>query len=80
MYVDLKKQIVTAVEPVLLSPLVEQLTGFGQVTSLTMLQHIFSSYRMIDNIGLKENAVKMIGPYDPAKSFCGLIKQLEKGR
>ena len=38
----LKKQIVTAVEPVFLSPLVDQLIGFGQVTALTMLKNIFS--------------------------------------
>ena len=40
----LKTQIVTAVEPVFFYPLVEQLTGFGQVSALTMLQHLFSSY------------------------------------
>ena len=36
-----KKKIVTEVEPVFLSPLVDQLTGFGQVSALTMLQHLF---------------------------------------
>ena len=39
----LKKQIVTAVEPVFLSPPVDELTRFGQVSALTMLQHLFSS-------------------------------------
>ena len=43
----LKKQIVTAVQPVLLSPLVDHLTGFGQVTALQMLQHIFNSHGAI---------------------------------
>ena len=62
----LKKQIFTAVEPVFLSPLVDQLTGFGQVSALTMLRHLFVSYGAIDEIDLKENAVKMVGPYDPA--------------
>ena len=33
----LKRQIVTAVEPVLLSSLVDQLTGFVQVSTLTMM-------------------------------------------
>ena len=45
---DLKNQMIAAVEPVFLSPLVDQLTGFGQVFTLNMLQHIFSSYRMIE--------------------------------
>ena len=44
----LKNQIATAVEPVFLSPLVDQLTGFGQVSALTIIQHLFSSYRVID--------------------------------
>ena len=51
-----------AVEQVLLPPLVDQLIGFGQVSALTMLQHIFSSSRAIDKIDLEENAVKMMGP------------------
>ena len=63
----LKKQIVTAVEPVFLSPLVDKLAGFGQVYTLTMLRHLFDSYRVINKIDLKENAVKMMGPYDPTE-------------
>ena len=66
-------------EPVLLSPLVDQLTGFGQVSALTMLQHLFSSYGTIDAIDLDENAVKMMGPYDPAEPLAQLIKQSETG-
>ena len=61
----LKKQIVTEVGPVFLSSLVDQLTGFGKVTALTMLQHIFFSYGVINEINLEENAVKIIGSYDP---------------
>ena len=45
-----------------------------------MLQHIFSRYGVIDKIDLEENAVKMMGPYDPAEPLFQLIKQLEKGR
>ena len=68
-----KNQIITSVEPVLLSPLVDQLTGFVQVSALTMLQHMFSSYRVIDEIDLEENAVKMMGPYNPAEPLALLI-------
>ena len=45
-----------------------------------MLQHIFSSYGDIDKINLKENAVKTMGPYNPAEPLSQIIKQLEKGR
>ena len=45
-YIDvdrvLKNQIVTAVEPVLLTPLVDQITGFVQVSALMMMKHLFS--------------------------------------
>ena len=58
----MKKQIFTAVERVFLSPLVDQTTGFRQVFALTILQHLFSSYRLIEGIDLEENAVKMMGP------------------
>ena len=64
---SLQKHIVTEVEPVFLSPLVDQLTGFGQVYALTILQHLCSSYGVIKETNLKENAVKIMGPYNPAE-------------
>ena len=75
-----KYKIVTEVEPVLISPLVDHLIGFGQVTALTMLQHMFSSYRAIDRIDLQENAVKMMGPYKPTEPLDRLIEKSEKRR
>ena len=69
-YRALKKQIFTEVELVFPYPLLDQLTGFGQVSALTMLQNLFSSYRTIDKIYLKENVVKMMGPCDAAKPLA----------
>ena len=76
----LKYHIVAAVEPVLLCPMVDQLTGFVQVSALIMMQHLFSSYEAIDNIDLEENAVKIMGPYNPAEPLARIIEQLEKWR
>ena len=76
----LKKKIIMAVEPVLLSPLVDQLTGFGQVSALHMLQHLLLSYGTIDEIDLEKNSVKIMGPYNPTELLALLIEQLEKGR
>ena len=45
-----------------------------------MMQHLFTSYREIDEINLKENEVKMMGPYDPVEPISRLTEQLEKGR
>ena len=58
--------IVTTVQQVFLYSLVYQLTVFGQVSELHMLQHLFTSYKVIYKINLKEKAVKMIEPYDLA--------------
>ena len=63
----LKKNIIMVVEAVFLSPLMDQPTGFGQMFVLIMFQQLFSSYRAIDEIDLKENYVKMMGPYNPAE-------------
>ena len=76
----LKKHIVTAEEPVFLSPLVDHITGFGQVSALTMMNNLFSNYRVIDRIDLEENTVKIMGPYDPAEPLVRLIEHSEKGR
>ena len=43
-----KNLIIMVVEPVFLYPLVDQLTGFGQVSALTMIQHLLSSYGAIE--------------------------------
>ena len=75
----LKNKIVTVVEPVFLSPLVDQITGFGKVSALTMLHYIFASYEEITKIELKEKSVKMMGTYDPTELLARLIKQSEKG-
>ena len=62
-----KKNIVTVVEPFFISPLMYQITGFRQLSALNMIQHLFSSYGVIDKIDLEENVVKMMGTYDPVE-------------
>ena len=63
----IKNQIYTAMQPVFLFPMVDQLTGFEQVNTLQMLQNIFKSYKAIDKINLKKNSVKMKGPHEPTE-------------
>ena len=48
-----KKHIVTAVESVFLSPLVDHMALFGQVSDLTIIQHLFTSYGVIEEIDLE---------------------------
>ena len=74
------KEIIMALQPVFLSPLMDQLVGFGKVTTLQMLQRLFSSYGAIDKIKLKENKVKMMGPYNPVEPLSCILNQLKRGR
>ena len=59
-------------QPFLLFPLVEQLISFGPFSVLAMLQHIYTFDGAIDEIDLKENAVKIME--------AQLIGKLETGR
>ena len=76
----IKNKIVMMVQQVLLSPIMNQLTGFRQVTSLEMLQYLLRLYGAIGEINLKENAVKMMGNYDPTTTLARIIIQHEKGQ
>ena len=50
---NLKKTIITATELVLLYPLVYQLTGFGHISELTMIQHLLTIYGALDEIDVE---------------------------
>ena len=47
---------------------------------LQMLQHMFSSYGEIEEIGLEINTVNMMGSYNLAETLVRLIDKIEKGR
>ena len=49
-------------EIVFLYPIKNELTGFGQVMALGMMNHLFRAYTVINEIDLKENDVRMMGP------------------
>ena len=44
------------------------------------MDRLFRSYGVIDEIGLEENSVKMMGMYNPLEPLACLIYNLEKGR
>ena len=76
----INKQLITAVESVLISPIRDQLEEFGQVMALYMMDNPLKGYGAIGKINRGENAVKMMGSYNPAKPLACLIEYLEKGR
>ena len=74
-----KKQIVTAVHPVFLSPLVDQLMGFVQVYAIQMLHQLFTSYVAIDEIDLEDIAVKNDWDIWPRWITSPFIREIRKG-
>ena len=66
-------------EPVLLYPIKYQLAGYGQVTAMDMMDHLFKYHRAIENIDLEENTAKMMVPYNPEQPLVQLIDKLGKG-
>ena len=74
----LKNNITTVVQPVFLSPLMDNLSGFGHVYTLIMPEHVLNSYGVIYEINPEGNAVIMIGPYYPSGPQAHLMKKLQK--
>ena len=44
---EIKKQIITTIQPVFLSTIMDHLTAFGKITIIQIFQHLFSSYEAI---------------------------------
>ena len=63
--VAIKKHIVTEMQPVLLSPMVDQLTGFVQMKSFQINQRLFNYYRVIDRINIREKRSEDYGDIRP---------------
>ena len=74
----LKNNITTVVQPVFLSPLMDNLSGFGHVYTLVMPEHVLNSYGVIYEINPDGNAVIIIGPYYPSGPLAHLMKKLQK--
>ena len=50
--------------------MVDQLKVFVQVSALIMLHNLCLRYGTIDKIGLEENSVKMMRPYNPVEPLA----------
>ena len=73
-YGYLRNTIIQSIKPVFLSPTKGEFTGFGQVVALEMTDNLFGAYRVIDEIGLEENSVCMVGVYHLVEPLARLIK------
>jgi len=55
-------------------------TGFSNVTTLDILNHLYSSYGRIKATDLKTNTESMSTPWDPSNPIENLFKQIEDGQ
>ena len=75
----LKKQLIAAVEPIYLRAIRDKYVGFGNLTILEMLTHLYSSYAKITPADLEKNDVRMKAPYDANDPPELLIQQVQDG-
>jgi hypothetical protein len=61
----LKKQIVTAFEPMYLDFFNNDMVGFANTTAREMLDHLFLSYGSITDVDLEHNWENMRKAWDP---------------
>lgn len=73
----LKKQLLAAVDDLYVSALKQDYVGYGRVTTLDLLNHLYSAYVDIHDAALRENQERMMAPWDPSSPFETLIKQIE---
>ena len=75
----LKKQLIAAVEDIYLEAISAPYVGFGNLTILQMLDHLYDIYAKILPDDLVKNTENMSAPWDPSQPFEYLIRQIQNG-
>ena len=75
----LKKQLIAAVEDIYLKAISAPYVGFGSLTILQMLDHLYDVYAKILPDDLVKNTENMSAPWDPNQPFEYLIRQIQNG-
>ena len=73
----LKKQLIAAVDDVYISSLKMPYIGYGNVSVLDLLTHLYSTYAKISPGDLEKNEKRMQTPYDANRPIELLFKQIE---
>jgi hypothetical protein len=73
----LKKQIISAFEPVYLDVLNNNMVGFANISARDMLDHIFATYGNITAVDLEISFEHMRRAYDPQQPVESLFKQIQ---
>jgi len=73
----LKSQLIAAVDEMYLKALRNRITGYAQVTTRQLLQHLFDTYGRLNPQDLKMNSERMNTPYDIHSPIENLFEQIE---
>jgi hypothetical protein len=73
----LKKQIITAFEPMYLEILNNDMVGFTNTTARDMIYHLFLSYGSITSVDLEHNWENIRKAWDPPQPVESVFKQIQ---
>jgi hypothetical protein len=73
----LKKQIISAFEPMYLDLLNENMVGYANISARDMLDHLFETYGNITAVDLEINFEHMRRSWDPQQPVESLFKQVQ---
>jgi hypothetical protein len=76
---SLKQQLLTAIDDIYYRSLCNRITSYGNVTTLTILHHLYDSYGNISPTDLIDNDTCMKAPYDPSQPIELLFDQFDDG-
>jgi hypothetical protein len=74
---SIKKQIITAFEPMYLEIINNGMVGFANTTARDMLHRFFISYGIITDVDLEHNLENMCQAWDPQQPVESLFKQIQ---
>ena len=73
----LKQLLLAALEPQYISTSASTITGFGRISTTTILQHLRLTYYNIEPIHLHHNKQTMAKPFDIHNHFEYFVTQIE---
>jgi hypothetical protein len=73
----LKQQLLAAIGNIYYRSLRNRITGYANVTTLTILCHLYDSYGKISPTNLIDNDTRMKAPYDPSQPIELLFDQFD---
>jgi hypothetical protein len=74
----LKQQIISAIDPIYIRELKHRITGFANITTATILAHLYRTYGNITAHDLDENDKRFKQPFNVNQPFQSIIQQIDE--